>query len=249
MSRLGLVILIGVGGLALSFGAWTSPALAMPLPQIYGDDLTTSDNAISGGDTAPYVLGNAFDDDSGTLWGSSQGSPTVSGFAYIGQDFGAGTEYEIRRFTIRQYYTATSEIGSLVVQYSDNGAIWSTLDTITILENGDLQVFDLGASSPARYWRLLANDNPSAGHWYVAEVEMFILIATPTPTPTSTATITPTPTLTPTPRYEIEGSTSGGEYFLVERRASYADITQIGILAGIAGIGVVGLGLALAKRQ
>lgn len=145
----------------------------------YTADLTTSAQAISSGDYSTNVKGNAFDNNLGTYWGSSQ-LETVSGVAYIGNDFGASPKH-IRRVTLRQYSTGNC-VTSVKIQRSSDGVTWADVQTFSNLpQNETLQILDLPASTASRYWRLLANSNVAAGSsWAVIEVEMMESLITAT---------------------------------------------------------------------
>jgi len=138
----------------------------------YSDDQCAGGVAISSGDVSP--AGNAFDDNSGTGWTSYQ-SRTISGYAYIGYDFGRGNKKTITKMTIRQANNSANSLGSVIVGYSDDNMSWTALQTFTIDDKGDKQdLIITNASSAHRYWRILANDNPNPGRssWSVVEVEM-----------------------------------------------------------------------------
>lgn len=139
----------------------------------YSADLTTSAQAISGGDNASYPKANAFNNDSATTrWISSQ--IALTGVAYIGQDFGVGITKCIRKITILQGNT-TNAISSVKVQASNDGETWTDVQTITPDINIlTIQTFLLNFNIlPARYWRLLANASTAgSASWGINEIEM-----------------------------------------------------------------------------
>lgn len=143
-----------------------------------GSDQATSGNAISGGDfDGTHTKSKAFNNvttGGNDEWYSSQTAGAVSGAAYIGQDFGAGNEKQIRTVTIKQGYTdANARINSVKVQRSSDGSSWSDVSTHSLLTDTSTQTLSVPASAAYRYWRLLANANTSGGlAWVVDEIEM-----------------------------------------------------------------------------
>ncbi len=137
-----------------------------------GLNVATSGQAISGGDNGANVKGNAFDGSTSTLWYSSQLSGAVSGTAYIGQDFGA-TPRSIRRIV----YTNTNSgyaITSVKAEYSDDNSTWTTVLTQTVSATTNAtNTIDLPESGKHRYWRLLANANPT-NNWGISECTMLL---------------------------------------------------------------------------
>lgn len=113
---------------------------------------------------------NAFDNDTGTYWASSQTSGSVSGAAYIGYDFGSAKT--IRGFSIKQN-AADQGITSVKVQRSSNGSDWTDVETVAITANTSEQTYSIDNATSARYWRLLANAETTSGSWQVQEVEFF----------------------------------------------------------------------------
>jgi hypothetical protein len=145
-----------------------------------GVDLSASAQAISGGDSSGGMRpkGNAFDNDTGTRWGSSQIDTAVSGAAYIGQDFGSGQAKHIRTITIRQRQdTASAQVASVKVQFSDDGSAWTDEGThaLTKVASAGTLTLHLSATGAHRYWRILANANPAPSggwEWQVDEITM-----------------------------------------------------------------------------
>jgi len=136
----------------------------------YSGDLATTGQAISGGDNGAYPKENAFDDDSGTLWLSLTQGASAVGTAYIGQDFGANSLRNIRRFVIEQGI-ANCWINSVKVDYSDNNSSWTTAATVSIAANGNVNTYDVSDNGYHRYWRLLCNASPAGGASYGWQVE------------------------------------------------------------------------------
>lgn len=136
-----------------------------------GPDLTTSAQAISGGNDPSGPAGNAFDKNTSTEWYSSQGGTSVSGAAWIGQDFGSNKA--IRSLTLQQRAAGSTQITSVKLQYSDNGTSWTDAATLSLAANTSVQTFATPASGSHRYWRILANANPSiSASWGIAEMSM-----------------------------------------------------------------------------
>jgi len=157
------------------YASRTGTNIQLQLKQLgYTADLCIGGSAISGGDDAERVKERAFDDDTGTFWASAQRNGGVSGVAYIGYDRGAGNDIAVARFTIQQYI-GDNNIDSVILQYSDNGSAWTSLQTFSLVKDGSFQTKDVTeTTSSHRYWRLLANANPSESQivWAVKEIEM-----------------------------------------------------------------------------
>lgn len=114
---------------------------------------------------------SAFDNSNSSYWGSSQTTTNVSGAAYIGYDFGVGVTKAITGFTIKQH-AANQAINSVKVQGSANGSSWSDVATVSITADTNKNTYSFSNSTAYRYWRLLANANPSSGSWEVEEIEL-----------------------------------------------------------------------------
>ena len=236
-----------------------SLAIAIPVLAGYSADLSTSGNAISSGDAVSQAKGLAFDDTLTTFWESSGASAAcVSGGQYIGQDFGSGVAYEIRRFW---FYTAATSRGvtSVVVQTSSDGSSWSNAETVTIINDAVNHSYDLSPHGAWRYWRFLCNSVPT-GAWRVSEIEMQIYTPeTPTPTETPGATNTPTATLTPTatntPDYfviatfQVTELSAVGYPITVRPTHTYGDVATVAIGGVVAGLLFVSLIVALSWNR
>lgn len=159
------------------YSASSYPNLADNIGGIYGrrlTDLCTGGAAISGGDADSKT--NAFDDNLGTSWRSSQTGSSIADNAYIGYQF---TEpVHIRHINCSNSAFADRSITSVLVQRSDNGSDWESvvgyyLSTVPYYTNY-LYLPSSGASS---YWRLLATVNlPTEESWAVVEIEMSEII-------------------------------------------------------------------------
>ncbi|MBX4967187.1 hypothetical protein [Rhizobium binae] len=142
-----------------------------------GADVTTSAMAFSGGDfsTNPaHVKGNAFDNNPGTVWISSQVGAAVNGVACIGQDFGAGNAKDITSITFLQNFDANSSVTSIKVQYDDGAGTWATAGTFAVVYESATRTFNFPSVGPHRYWIIRANSaiaSPSVG-WAVNEITM-----------------------------------------------------------------------------
>jgi len=139
-------------------------------------DETTSGQAISGGDSGADVKGRAFDDNLGLAWICSQRNPGVSAAAYIGQDFGAGASKKLTKFNVLQSTNSYWRVLSVKVEFSDNGASWTTLETVSLINDSSAHEYALSDHAQShRYWRLLANaePGPAGSGWEVMEVQMY----------------------------------------------------------------------------
>lgn len=152
---------------------------------LYTADLCTGGTIISGGDEVyygPFPKANAFDNNTGTRWGSIQTGTAVNGGAFIGYDFGAGNSKSIRRVSYYTDITYNHNVSSIKVQYSDNFSAWTTAQTFLELPRSSTVWVDLNLDSDHgghRYWRILANANlPATYFWLLFEVEMMELIET-----------------------------------------------------------------------
>lgn len=146
----------------------------------------TSANLISGGNnanTTDFSLANAVDGNLATAWASSQSGAAVNGAAYIGIDAGAGKAVEIRRVSWNNYTDNNSNVSSALGEYSDDGAAWTSAQTIasSTLMNA-FNSSDIPASGNHRYWRLLANSGVTApAAWAMTEVAFLTLEETGSP--------------------------------------------------------------------
>lgn len=141
-------------------------------------DQCTSGIALSGGYFSPYTSSNCFDNNTSTLWASTQSGSQVSGNAYIGYDFGRDSNQKdiklnITYLRLKQSASSATAITSAKLQYSDDGVNFYNIQTLALLNNtSDWQGFIIDSSISARYWRLLANANPTS-YWYVYELELY----------------------------------------------------------------------------
>jgi len=138
-------------------------------------DLTGNGTPITGGDGDPdvYPPENVFDNDPGTGWGSLQYGNHLSGAAWLGYDFGPGNEKEIRAFTIKQNGGIYNDLTSVIVQRSNDGSNWISVDTVSLPVSSEVVERNITSSMAARYWRLLANSNTewNGSSWGVYELE------------------------------------------------------------------------------
>jgi hypothetical protein len=211
-------------------------ALAAPLENSYGPDLTTSGNCIDGGHASTNVCGRAFDDNSGTAWASSQTGAAVIAAAYVGQNFGSDVSYVVSLFTLKQGASG-NEVGSVKVQAANGSCVsWDTIAIVSVLLDGNVDTYPFASSNTYQCWRLLANDqgNITTLNWAVYEMEMEANLATSTPLPgtaTLTPTVTLTPSVTPTPTtdFNLYATTTQGAPIRLERSATFGDIGNFGI--------------------
>lgn len=155
-------------------------ALAAPLPRplrSYGADLTTTGCAISGGDWSGEPASQAFDNNTGLRWGSSQNTPGIAGVSWIGCNFGSAKAIEQVRIT-PYGSSADNFVGNIAVQYCDTdctgAGTWTTISQIAPTDTSTSQAFQFSYSGGHQYWRLRASINPTQGtsRWLVREVEM-----------------------------------------------------------------------------
>ena len=138
----------------------------------YGPDVTTSGQAISSSDLGGLPKGNAFDNNTGTLWACGESGVGIPEVSYIGQNF--GVVRFIRRFTIRQNDSG-NRVKDVYLDYSDNGSDWTTLQTITnVPDSTGPHTYDTNDGGSHQYWRLRVKEmhQPATTSWNVYEVEM-----------------------------------------------------------------------------
>lgn len=140
----------------------------------YSLDLCNNGTAISNGYWGVQYPAYAFDNNLNVNWSSPHLNGGVSGVDWIGYDFGSGVTPTVERFTLKQNADIQNSISSVIIEYSDNGSNWTPLETVTIIEDAAVNTYTLIQTSSAhRYWRVMANDNTSAGStWTVFEIEM-----------------------------------------------------------------------------
>ena len=146
-------------------------------PTTYGADETTTGNTIYGTQQNHYPATNCFDNSTGTTMFNLSSSANSSN-CWVGQDFGFGVTKNIRRVT----YQSNSHGGSVstwsfpehVVEYSDDGTVWTALDTITTPADTTKRTFDLPDGGAHRYWRFRATTLNASGTWYgkFGDIEM-----------------------------------------------------------------------------
>jgi ABC-type polysaccharide/polyol phosphate transport system ATPase subunit len=116
----------------------------------------------------------AFDGSPFTQWTAKERADAVKGVSWIGYDFSAGREIEVRSFTIRQWDGGgrPNTIPVVKVQYSSDGFLHDvrTADTIRIAQNTEPNSYDIASSAKARFWRLLADAATDGGHWGVIDL-------------------------------------------------------------------------------
>jgi len=120
-----------------------------------------------------YFAPNAFDGSTATLWGPVSFGPTPTN-SYIGYDFGSGAAKHIRRISVTGPTQHT--MANIAIEYSDDNATWTLLQTIAMVDSASQQTFDLLPSGSHRYWRLRGLDtNPYGGsvyRWMIEEIAM-----------------------------------------------------------------------------
>lgn len=220
-------------------------ALSLKIAQAssYGPDLTTTDGAIASDYYSTFIPANSVDNDGATYWLSNLSAGACSGVCWIGQDFGEGNAYEIRAITLWQ---ANAPVNSVLVSFSHDASFWSLVETLTVVSDLWPHTYAIGPSQPARYWRVKTNTNPGA-RWGMYELEMMELIESPTNTPGPTLT----PSITPsnTPDYFIEGISTQGAPFRLERAASFGDVLSTSAICVVGAIVTLGLFVSFWGRR
>ncbi len=170
----GMVYLDSNSAATMNGNLCTGPTTAVNTSE---GDVTSMIQAISSGDinttTARRAL--AFDNNTGTYWGSSQRGPDVNGNAWVGQDFGEASESakHIRKITLRQNTDNRYNVRSLHVEWSDDAETWQRHETLAVNNDGNPHTYVIDSSGPHRYWRVRANEGLAAGlFWVVRELEM-----------------------------------------------------------------------------
>ena len=149
------------------------------LPSSYGSDVTSTSFTIYGDQNSAYFATNAFDGSAGTNWWTNSG--TAASDVWVGQDFGASNDKNIRKITMTfgtgggASATYWPDDGKL--QYSDDGSSYTDVNewysaapTLTLAQNTTPQSFEFEDAGAHRYWRFLCG---ASGYNAVAEVEMF----------------------------------------------------------------------------
>lgn len=137
-------------------------------------DTTPSNVAsyLSSGDYGPaFAASYAFDDNNGTYWQANTILSTTT--SYVGVQL--TTAKQVHNVTIKQYQFTGSNIGyasQAAIEYSDNGSTWTTLETVTLAQNTNVQSFDVPLTTAREYWRVRATAAVVGGYrWGVTEVE------------------------------------------------------------------------------
>lgn len=119
---------------------------------------------------------NAFNGTQTNYWASNLTGTACHGSAYIGLDL--GTPKVINRVVIYNPDTlgSNSYADQAMLQYSDNGSTWSTVQVLDNLSQVNLAStsFEVYSSPLARYWRVLCNSGIGSGaSWSVAQVNFY----------------------------------------------------------------------------
>jgi hypothetical protein len=140
------------------------------------DDLTSGQTFFGSGDL--INLANCFDDNSLTRNSATAGL-TIN-VTHIGVQFNVAKHIGQISLKVGNDNTG-NQLTAADIQYSDNGSDWTTVASITPVNNDDVQTFDLPISGPHIYWRILAT-----GYTYLGigngmsenEIEMKIFVPT-----------------------------------------------------------------------
>lgn len=149
------------------------------IPSGYTDDVCNGGTAISGGDYAGYPAVNAFDNNPGTYWGSSQASANQSGVAWIGYNF--GRPVAIRKIRFQNSINIPAIVPSVKIEYSEDGITWSSAGTFSVdnTVSSSITNITIPAVGSYQYWRIRANaNNTSPSSWGIYEIEMYEALQT-----------------------------------------------------------------------
>lgn len=142
-----------------------------PIAVLNTTDLCTGGTAISGGNSGSNIAVNAFDNNTTTIWESSQTGTSVGYNAYIGYIFPVAKHIKEVKFTTGSNLNFNPY--NIAIQRKVNG-VWQTVKTSSVIRSGStINTIELPSSGSSTEWRILALDNPPSGYsWQVAEVEM-----------------------------------------------------------------------------
>lgn len=139
-------------------------------------DLSTTGNAISGGDySGTYGKDKAFNDSSADRWISSQLDAAVANTAYIGQ---AGLSQPITTLNIINNNVAIQALANFKIQYSDNsGVSWNDIQNVVANKTlGATWSVNVNSYTPAggtHHLRILATEATSGNNgWSLSEIAM-----------------------------------------------------------------------------
>ncbi|MDD3012628.1 MAG: phage tail protein [Candidatus Gastranaerophilales bacterium] len=156
-------------------GAAISKTTYSNLYAIIGDifatlaDISTTAQAISGGDYSGYPKANVFDNNFANIWASSQTGASVNGVAYLGQDFGVGITKQISQINLTHEAATGYIVSSAKIQYSSNGTTWTDIQTVSLTTG--LNKIILNSYPASRFIRVLANSAAPIDTWHVMEIE------------------------------------------------------------------------------
>lgn len=131
-----------------------------------GTDQCTGGTVLKYDENGTYPAVNAFDDNTSNRY--ITGSTAQQGVHYIGYQFGTGKKID----RVRIWHDGSYMPNSILVQYSDNGSEWTTLEEINPTFGEAWETFNLtNTDETHEYWRLLCNQD-MAGTWALYEIEM-----------------------------------------------------------------------------
>ncbi|MCF8018621.1 MAG: hypothetical protein K9L62_04360 [Vallitaleaceae bacterium] len=120
--------------------------------------------------SSSYPSSKAFDDILSSYWKSDRGGSSVSGYSYIGYDF--GIPKNIKTIKIKQNGSESNSVTSVKIQYYDEiTSMWIDLDNMNLQLKDSWQIHTVENEVQAEKWRLLANSSPTS-RWDVYEIEM-----------------------------------------------------------------------------
>lgn len=119
-------------------------------------------------------LDNVFDGNSATAWSSSLSGVSVKDTEWLGYDM--GVPKNVNKIIIQQWGNSNNAVGTVDLQYSDDGSTWTTSATISNLPLNTGEVYVSVPSSYTgrhRYWRIIARLGTDGSNWIVKDLAMF----------------------------------------------------------------------------
>jgi len=128
-----------------------SAALLPPLVNIAFSGTASSNDGGSGWDGPAQ----AFDSEPETRWYNGNTHPSPTG--WLRYDFGSGNAYVIKRYTVNSADVANRDQKDWQFQGSNDGSIWTTLDTQsgqTFVDRYLQKIYNIGNTTAYRYYQL-----------------------------------------------------------------------------------------------
>ena len=152
-------------------------------------DIAQNGYPLSGGTAAGYNAANAFMQDAGGWLSIQTGSDTSS--AYIGYYFGQqmselyptmtmyepdniNYSYRVQSFSLKNLDDPETWAQSILVQCSTDGKIWYSLNTVTILQDTNENVYSIESDGSFAYWRFMPVEfNSTNSAWGVNYISLY----------------------------------------------------------------------------